>query len=130
MRQQVIDKIRTKALGGISISNELPYGEKDVPLYLKNPKTIYVDLTQYESEPLFLTFGGCDISNTTTVVELYFTTDAKKLPANYDTVVDTLRAVKDEIEFNGAVNREAFVSTSYDGDLLITVLEYRLTRII
>jgi len=129
MRQHILDQIKNQAITGIRVTNELPYDESGTALYIKNPKTIYVDNTQYESEPVLITLDGCTISTTATVVIVYFTTDAKDPPFSYDNWITTLRSIANSVEFDGAARREAFVSTSYESDLLITELEYRLTRL-
>lgn len=129
MREQVIDRIKAKAFNGLKISKELPYDESGVELFLKNPKTVYVDTDNVDHEPLFATLGGQTFSNSITIVRVYFTTDAKNPPANYNSVVTELRAIRNEIDHPGATRREALVSTSYEGDLLVTEVEYRLTRL-
>lgn len=129
MRTDVINQIKAVAPFGYKLSNELPFDESDVALYLKNPKTIYVDTSTVDQDPLFATLDGLNITNSTTSTKVYFTTDAKNIPANYDTVVSSLKAIRDTISSPGAQRREAFVSTSYEGDLLVTELEYRITKI-
>jgi len=81
MRTQVVDSIKSLALNGISLSNELPYDESGSAIYIKNPKTLYVDRTQYESVPIIQALNGLNINNTTTTVTVYLAVDAKK-PTN------------------------------------------------
>lgn len=129
MRAQVIDALNTLAITGYSVARELPYDESGAPLYLKNPKKIYVDRESVEITPLYTTLNSADISNETTTVRAYYSIDAKNIPANYDTVLASLQTMKRDIVRAGANSREAFVTTSYEGDLLVVELEYRLTRI-
>jgi hypothetical protein len=129
MREQIIDRIKAKAFNGYRLSTELPYDESGTELFLKNPKSIYVDTDNIDHEPLFATLGGANFSSSITVVRVYFTTDAKNPPANYNSVVADLRSIRDEVVHPGAYRREALVSTSYQGDLLVTEVEYRLTRL-
>jgi len=129
MRTQVIDALNTLALTGYTVARDLPYDESGVALYLKNPKKIYVDRESTEIVPLYTTLNSADISNETTTVRAYYSIDAKQIPANYDSVIASLRTMKKDIVRAGANSREAFVTTSYEGDLLVVQLEYRLTRI-
>ena len=130
MRTQVVDELKKLALTGYTISNELPYDESGLALYLKNPKKIYVDRENTEILPLVTTLNSQDISNETTRVRAYYSIDAKQIPANYDSIISNLRSIKKTIDRAGANSREAFVTTTYEGDLLIVELEYRLTRVI
>jgi len=130
MRDDVVTAIKNKAITGYNVSSELPYDESGVPLYLKNPKTIYVDNSQTDIVPLVTTLNSADISNESTSVRAYFTIDAKNIPANYNSTITSLRGVKADITREGSNSREAFVSTSYEGDLLVVELEYRLTRVV
>jgi biopolymer transport protein ExbD len=129
MRTQVVDKIKALALNGVNLSNEMPYNESGVPLYLKNPKTLYVDRTQYDSAPLVQTLGGVNINNTTTSVSVYLAVDAKNPPQQLDTIIDSLRGLEDTIVLDGTHTRESTVSTDYQDDLIIVTVDYRLTRI-
>lgn len=129
MREQIIERIKAKAFNGYKLSKELPFDEGGIAVFLKNPKTLYVDTDSVENEPLFATLGGQSFSTATTIVSVYFTTDAKNPPANYDSVITEMRAIKDEVIHLGATRREASLVTSYQGDLLVTEVEYRLTRL-
>ena len=129
MRTQVVDRIKALAINGVNLSNELPFAESGVPLYLKNPKTLYVDRTQYESAPIVQTLGGVNINNTTTSVSVYLAVDAKNPQAQLDTIIDSLRGIEDTIVLDGTHTRESTVSTDYEDDMLVVTVEYNLTRI-
>ena len=129
MRQQVIDQIKALAPNTIGISTELPYDESGVELYVKNPKRIYVDSLDVATDPLFSTLGGDSFANEINIVRIYFTTDAKNPQFDYSELVSDLRRIKDSIQLKGATTREAVVQTRYAGDLLVTEIEYRLTRL-
>lgn len=129
MRQQVYDAINSINLSGLRLSKEHPFDETGVPLYLRNPRTLYVQEMEVDTQPLFATLGG-DVFNTEiTSVRVYLSTDAKSVPINYSEIVQRLRNIKSVIDFPGATRREALVSTSYEGDLFVTEIEYRLTRL-
>ena len=129
MRTQVIDSIKALAFNGIKITDELPYDESGVNLYIKNPKTLYVDRTQYESVPIVQALNGLNINNTTTSVSVYLAVDAKNPLAQLDSIISSLRGIEDTLVLDGAHTRESTVSTDYENDLLIVNVEYRLTRI-
>lgn len=129
MRQEIIDYLSGINLGSFTLSQEMPWISSDQPLYLKNLKKIYVDRTQYSTEILIPTLNGHDVSADTTTVRLFFATDAKQVSPDYDDVVNDLRAAKDADTITGVNRRDCLVSTSFEGDLLVTELEYRFTKI-
>lgn len=130
MRQELIDYIGTQNLGGFILSQEIPFSSSGVPLYVKNAKRIYVDRTEYSNEPLITTLDGTQVDSEIASVRVYFASDAKQLPPNYDTVVTALRAAKDISTITGVSRRECQISTSFEEDLLVTELEFRFTTII
>lgn len=129
MRDQVISKIKALAITGFPVSDELPFEESGVAMYLKNPKRMYIDRTQFDSTPLYQTLGGRNISNTTTSVTVYFAVDAKNSPVQLDSTIESLRGLEDTIVLDGTHTRECAISTDYVSDLLVVTVEYRLTRI-
>lgn len=128
MRAEVLDYIGGLNLGGFVLSQEVPWEESGVPLYLKNLKKIYVDLVTYDTEPLIRTFSSY-INNETSTVRIYFSCDAKQLPANYDDVVSDLKTVKDLTALEGFQSRLATVSTDIADDVLSTTVEVTFTKI-
>lgn len=128
MRTETIDFINTLSLGGFYLTEELPWDSDGNPLYLKNPKKIYVDTTTYTTDPIIQTLDSLTINNETTSIRIYFACDAKQLPSNYDNLVNDLRAVKN-IDIGGVQNRTVTVSTDYQSDLLVTRLEVRFTKL-
>jgi len=130
MRQELVDYIGTQNLGGFILSSELPYSSSGVPLYVKNVNRIYVDRTEYSNQPLIATLSGVQIDSEIASVRVYFASDAKQLPPNYDTVITALRAGKDVATITGVTRRECVISTTFQEDLLVTELEFRFTTII
>lgn len=128
MRQEVLDYINTLALGGYLLTEESPWSDNEVPLYIKNLKKIYVDNTEYVSEPIVTTLGGLNINNEQMVTTIYFANDAKTIPANYDELVTDLKLAKD-ISIAGVRTREADVSITYENDVMITEIEIRLGKL-
>ena len=129
MREDIITYVKTLALGGFSLSSELPSDASGMPLYLKNPKKLYVDLDQITEEPIVQTLGGFNLNNEATTVSLYFTADAKQLPANYQSMVNSLRLGKDIVPAQGYTNRSVDVQTEYEEDMLLTRIDYTFSKI-
>lgn len=126
MRQEILDYINTLSLGGFLLSNEIPWEQDGVALYLKNLKKIYVDLTEKTEEAVIRTLDSLQVTAKVNVVRIYFSCDAKQIPSNYETLVDDLLAAKN-ITLDGTVRRESDVTTSIQQDILVTELQIRFT---
>lgn len=129
MRQEILNYINGLSLGTFSVSNELPYDASGVALYLSNPKKIYVDNEQTTTEPLVSALDGPVIDNEVTSVSIYFTTDAKQLPANYNTLVSDLKKAKNITTVSGIHRREMDALTDYQNDLIVNTLEIRFNKV-
>jgi hypothetical protein len=129
MRQEVLDYINSLALGGYLLTEESPWRDNAIPLYIKNLKKIYVDNVEYLSEPLIATLGTLSINQQTRTIRIYFANDAKTVPSNYDTLVEDLITVKDINLNDGTNRREADVRVSYENDVMVTEIEIRFTKI-
>lgn len=129
MRQEFFDYINSLSLGGFALSTDIPWDSDAQPLYIKNPKRIYVDAAAYENTPLIQTLNGLNINNEITVIRLYFACDAKQLPSNYDTLVNDLKAAKDLTTLGAVQTRQVTVETETQVDLLVTSLEFRFTKL-
>ena len=129
MREDILDHISGLNLGGFVLSQELPWEESGTALYLKNLKKIYVDITEYQDEPLIQTLNGGNVNNEISIVRIYFSCDAKQLPANYDDVITDLKTAKDIVTTDGFINRQCNVTTEIANDVLSTTMEYRFTKL-
>lgn len=129
MRQEVLDYISSLPLGGYLSTEETPWSDNGVPLYVKNLKKIYVDNPEYVSEPLITTLGSLSINQETTVIRIYLANDAKTVPSNYDTLLSDLRAVKDITTVEGVSRRQVDVKVTYNDDVMITELEVRFIKL-
>lgn len=129
MRTEVIDYLVSAPLHSYNFSRELPFEEGGTPLYLKNPKTIYVDTVNKDVRQLFATLQGDSIHLETQTVTVYFSNDAKNTPANYDDLVEYLVKGKDIEPTQGFNDRSVDISTTVDGDLTVTTVEYQYTKI-
>lgn len=129
MRTEVIDYLVSAPLHSYNFSRELPFEEGGTPLYLKNPKTIYVDAVSKEVAQLFATLNGDSIHLETSTVTVFFSNDAKNTPANYDDLIEYLVKGKDLGTSQGFNDRNVDVSTDIDGDLQVTTVEYQYTKL-
>lgn len=129
MRDTIIEFINTLNLGGFILSQDLPWTDSGIPLYIKNVKKIYVDKTTYSNEVLIPILNGSNIDSDISTVRIYFSADAKQTPSNYDDVINQLRDINSINLSNGTFRREITVDTSFENDLIITELEYRFTKL-
>jgi hypothetical protein len=128
MRDQVYDYLKTQSLGTMNLSSELPFDSSGQPLYVKNSKRVYVDIAESETDPFITALNGLNISFETTTVSVYFSVDAKRLPANYNSIVNQ---VKDSVNVNvqGFSQRTTQVLREYEDDLLITQIDLRFIKL-
>jgi len=129
MRTEIIEYINTLSLGSFVVSQEVPWEESGTALYLKNPKKIYVDVVEYNNEPILQTLDGVNINAETGVVRVFFACDAKQLPSNYETLVSDIKRGKDITTISGVNRRECVVNTTIEADLLVTELDLRFTKL-
>lgn len=129
MRQEVLDQVRGLYLTGWKVSDELPFDDRGEPLYVKNPRTVYVDNPQTEREPLIQTLGACTVYQTVTTIGIYFSADAKNTPATYNNTVESLRTLIDAEWTQRPYSSTVEVNTSYEKDLVVTEVALRLTTI-
>jgi hypothetical protein len=129
MRTEILDYIETLDLGTYTKSDKLPYTTSGQSLYLANMKTIYVDQPTYTEDPIVSTLDNVSISGRVSSVTIYFSQDAKSLPANYETLVTSLRNAKNITTLTNIHRRECDVSQTYNNDILVTEIVIRLTTI-
>ena len=130
MRSRILNYINGLSLGTFTVSDDMPYDVSGNALYLSNPKKIYVDGEQVVTEPLVSALDGPIIDSEVTSVSIYFSADAKQLPANYDTLVADLRKAKNITTIAGIHRRELDASTEYQGDLIVNSMEIRFNKVI
>ena len=130
MRTEILTYLRGLSLGTFNVSNELPRDEGGVSLQLKNPKTIYVDIEQFEDAPLINTLDSLSLHAHTTTVSVSFAVDSKNPPVNYSTLVNSIMGAKDlnsSTEFFNS--REAEVSTTTEADMLTTTVDLNYVKL-
>lgn len=130
MRDLVLAYIQANPVTGFTASTELPWDKDGAPLYLANPKRIYVDLAQTTQEALIDTLDATGVSEETTTVSAFVVTDAKQLPSGYDNLVSTLKAARLASTISGFTQRATAVSTSFEADRLVTEFEFNFAKLI
>lgn len=129
MRDQIIEYLKGENLQGLALTDDLPFVDGGVELYLQRPKTIYLDATQNTFEAIFQTLGGESISNEVLTTSIFFTVDAKKVLPSYQKIVQTIKNAKDKVKLDGVNLRDASVSTDYNNSALVTQVDIILTRL-
>ena len=130
MRTVVYNYIKALSLKSVSLSNELPYSTSGTELYLKNKKTIYVDVAQSQQDPAIDALNGSGAVDETTTVSVYFVNDAKKLPTDYDTIVTQMKGARTATGTEGFIQKTCNVSSSYQEDAVVTELVFSFRKII
>jgi hypothetical protein len=128
MRQQLIDYFKGLKLKNFKVSDELPF-VSGTNMYVKNPKTVYTDLAQKTNEQILAVLGNHGVFQEVDTVSVYLTTDAKNLPSDYDSTIAALAAGKNINSTVDYFRREADVATSYEGDMVLTTLEFRFYKL-
>lgn len=125
MRTALLAYLTANLTGTIKPSQELPFEESGVPMYLRNMRKVYLDEPTKEQVELIPTLDNTDINQTVTTVRGYLTLDAKTRNADLDTALSVMAAAK-----NGATNTDSFRKefdyiTRIDTDRIIYEFEYR-----
>lgn len=129
MRKEMLDFVKKLNLGGFRVDDALPREDAGEPLFIKNPRRIYVDNPEVSDSPIISALNGLNIYSSTTSIKVFFATDSKVLSANYNELVDQLLKARDlnpELGFN---SREANINSQYANDLLITEIEFAYTKL-
>lgn len=129
MRSDILAYIKGLKLKNFSTSDELPFSS-GTELYLKNPKRIYVDVEQVEMTAFIPLLNSPDIDQSVHTIKVYFSTDAKQLPADYAQVVSLIRLAKDSITVPHGLGKDATSTTDYVNDMLVTIIEFTFTKLI
>ena len=130
MRDDILVYVNANLETGFSSTEELPWTKDEKGLYLFNFKYIYVDRPQTTQETLFETLDGSSAVTETLTISVYFATDAKILPSNYDEQVQAIKRGRFYTATLGMTQRTAIVSTEYDGDALVTQIDYSFSKLI
>ena len=133
MRSDIIAALKdlgSSTLGTFSVVDHLPWSQDNQPLYVMNPKKIYVDLSQSDLDPIIDTLDGQGYANEVTATTVYFSTDAKILPANYSTLVSAIQDIRLDFSSDGLRQRRTTVTTDYQSDLVVTEIQFEFQRVV
>jgi hypothetical protein len=130
MRSVVYNYIKALGLKSVVLSSELPYQTNGTDLYLKNKKTIYVDVAQINQDAVTDTFNGKGAVNEVTTVSVYFVNDAKKVLPDYDNIVTQLKGARNATGTEEYIQKLCQVSVSYDEDAMVTELGFSFRKLI
>ena len=130
MRSVIYNYIKALGLKSVSLSNELPYQANGQDLYLKNKKTIYVDVAQSNQDAVTDTFNGKGAVNELTTVSIYFVNDAKKVLPDYDNIVTQLKGARTATGTEEYIQKLCQVTVSYDEDAMVTELGFSFRKLI
>ena len=125
-----IDGLSSAQKGTFSLSTELPYDSSGVPLYLKNFKRIYVNVAQIAQDTLLDSLDGSGTVDEITTVGVFFVTDAKTLPSNYDSLVELIKDARLTTDITGVIQRLCQVTTRFEQDALVTEFEFSFRKLI
>lgn len=125
-----LQSLKPRQLGDFAVSRELPWSNDGTVMYLKNFKRIYVGTEEVERDNDLMTLRGPLAIRETVTVSVYFTTDAKNLPANYDEIVELVDAFRTLESVAGYQERQSSVYREIDGDHMVTEVVFRFSQTI
>lgn len=131
MRSTILKHIQdnVRSLGSFKLSQQLPFTDNE-PVYLHNMKHIYVDTPNTQQNPMFDAFDQAGTVEETTTVSVYFANDAKKLPAEYETVAAVITSARTAPGTEGYFQRLVQVVNTYQVDVLITHATFTFKRLL
>jgi hypothetical protein len=131
MRSVIYNYIRELRIKGFTLTEHLPWEDNRAPLYHHNKKHIYVDTAQTKQSPMFDALnGGVGTVDEITTVSVYFVNDAKKLPPDYDSIVELMKGARLAAGTEGYIQKLCQVSSSYIEDAIITHLEFSFRKLL
>jgi len=129
MRTQLLTAITsaTSTLTQFAVSNEIPWLQNGTPLFVKNMKRIYVDVSRQEQTTLIPTLNGGEVFQNDLITEVYLAVDAKNPPSQLDSVITKILSAKTS---TGVVNfgEESDYTVDKQEDVLIYTFEFRLNQ--
>ena len=108
-------------------TTELPFESGGTPLYLNNMNTVYVDEQKIEEDQLYKTLDQGTVTETTTTINAYLSTDAKESFSDIETVVANLLLASNAI--TGTVNTTSDYETAITDDVITYTFEYNFITV-
>jgi hypothetical protein len=129
MRTELLTYLTAQLTDSIKTSQELPWSEGVNPLYMKNPRRVYLDEPYTEQETLLPTLDSLQINQRTTVVRWFLTVDAKNRNTDLDSALTILGSAKDITTITGVFTRLFDYTVSIDNDRVVYAGEYRFANL-
>ena len=130
MRQVIYNYLKGLRLKGYTLVEHLPWEDNGKALYTHNKKFIYVDTATTSQSPMFDAFNGQGTVDEITTISVFFVNDAKKLPTDYDTVVEAIKQARLAPGTEGYIQKLCQVSNDYDADSIITQFEFSFRKLL
>ena len=129
MRTELLTYLTAQLTGSIRTSQELPWQEGTNPLYIKNPRRVYLDEPYTEQDTLLPTLGSLQINQRTTIVRWFLSVDAKNRNTDLDSALTILGGAKDITTITGVFTRLFDYTVTIDNDRVIYEGEYRFANL-
>ena len=129
MRTELLTYLTAQLTGSILTSQELPWQEGTNPLYIKNPRRVYLDEPYTEQDTLLPTMGSLQINQRITIVRWFLSVDAKKRNTDLDSALTILGGAKDITTITGVFTRLFDYTVTIDNDRVIYEGEYRFANL-
>lgn len=129
MRTELLTYLTANLTGTIKTSEELPWQEGTNPLYIKNPRRVYLDEPNTEQDEFLPTLSSCSINTRITTIRWYLSVDAKNRNADLDSAITILGSAKDITTITGVWQRQFDYTTTIENDRVIYEGEYRFTNL-
>lgn len=132
MRTAILDylKANKRYLTPLTVSDNLPWEDNGARISHHNKKHLYVDLDQVQQSASFDTLnykGGID---ETTIVRVYFVTDAKQTISNFESIIQVIKDARLTADITGVIQRTCQVSNQFNGDVIETEFEFSFRKLI
>jgi hypothetical protein len=130
MRAQLLSAITsaTSTLTQFAVSQELPWEQDGLPLYLKNKKKIYVDKEHRTETTMFSVLGGNNILQDDIITNAYLAVDAKNQPTQLDTFITRVLGASTSTGITNFKFESDYTADKQE-DVLIYTFEFRLSTI-
>jgi hypothetical protein len=133
MRTEIVSALKdlgSSTLGTFSVVDHLPWSQDNQPLYVMNPKRIYVDQSQLDFDPITDTLDGQGFAMELVTTRVYFAADAKQLPSNHNTLVQAIQDLRLDFADNGYRQRRVTTTSEFVSDLITLTFEFVFQRVV
>lgn len=129
MRAELLAYLNSNLTGTIKVSNELPFEDSGVPLYIKNARRVYLAEPVSTQTSLIQVLNGLDIKQSEVVVAGYLVVDAKNRNADLDTALGVLANASTGANIPDSFRKEFDYTTTISGSTMVYEMQYRFYKI-